>query len=167
LTQINLWMPASVLYGRMDTQDSPDRRCFLPAGVTFGTLLFGAGFVAGTVRTLFVTPYLGHARAVALEVPFMLAAGWMLSAWLIRNRAQQKSMPDGLSDRMALSALAFASLMSLEIALGIVLEPRSVGEVSAILLSPANRTGLLAQVLVCLFPVFQLKPDATSRRATP
>ena len=42
------------------------------AGVLYFALVFGAGFVLGTVRTLWIVPRVGARRAELMETPIML-----------------------------------------------------------------------------------------------
>ena len=42
------------------------------AGVLYFALVFGAGFVLGTIRTLWIVPRLGTRMAEMMETPIML-----------------------------------------------------------------------------------------------
>ena len=44
----------------------------LKAGVLYFALVFGAGFVLGTVRTIWVVPRVGTRTAELMETPIML-----------------------------------------------------------------------------------------------
>ena len=44
------------------------------AGVLYFALVFGVGFVLGTIRTLLVVPRVGTRKAELMEMPIMLAA---------------------------------------------------------------------------------------------
>lgn len=44
----------------------------LKAGVLYFALVFGTGFVLGTIRTLWVIPYVGTRMAELMEAPVML-----------------------------------------------------------------------------------------------
>jgi hypothetical protein len=44
----------------------------LKAGVLYFALVFGAGFVLGTIRTLWVVPRVGTRMAELIETPIML-----------------------------------------------------------------------------------------------
>ena len=55
------------------------------AAVLYFAFVFGAGFVLGTIRTLWVVPRLGTRKAELIETPIMLvvtivAARWVVSA---------------------------------------------------------------------------------------
>ncbi len=45
----------------------------LKAGVLYFALVFGAAFVLGTIRTLWVAPRFGTRRAELMETPIMLS----------------------------------------------------------------------------------------------
>jgi hypothetical protein len=66
------------------------------AGLVYFVLVFGAGFVFGVVRTLFVTPRLGATTAELLETPLMLVAIWLVARWLTPRMAAGAALPAGL-----------------------------------------------------------------------
>src|SRR5690349_5380621 len=57
----------------------------LLAGATYFGIVFAAGFVLGVLRVTFIAPATGPLWAVALELPFMLAASWWTSGWVGRR----------------------------------------------------------------------------------
>lgn len=152
-----------VLGGGMKRTQRSDPLFAVPVGVAFGLLLFGVGFVLGTARTVLLTPTLGRETAVLVEIPFMLVIAWIISARLMRACA----VPAVLVDRTIVAVMAFAVGMSLEVVLGMILETRSAGELVAFMLSPPARAGLLAQILVFLYPVAQLGSQSAVRMAKP
>jgi hypothetical protein len=82
----------------------------IKAGVTYFGLVFGAGFVLGVVRTLWVVPQVGEMWAELLEAPLMLvvivvAARWVVPRFELRSRAA--SLGTGC---FALGLLLFAEL---------------------------------------------------------
>jgi hypothetical protein len=138
----------------MDILASLKNRAFRPllAGINYGTVLFGVGFVFGVVRTLLVTPSLGRSNAVLVELPFMFLTAWLLSrflmgAWSVR--------PCG-ADRLIVSCASFVVGMGFEFALGVTLQKQTLAQVFALIMSEESRIGLLGQIVVFLFPVIQL-----------
>lgn len=91
------------------------------AGLVYFLLVFGAGFVFGVLRTLFVAPRLGAPAAELLETPLMLVAIWFAARWLVPR----------LAPRSALSAGLFALLLTLaaETLVGLFLRHMSVAEI--------------------------------------
>jgi hypothetical protein len=55
----------------------------LKAGVLYFALVFGAGFVLGTIRTLWVVPRVGTRTAELMETPIMLVVTIAAARWII------------------------------------------------------------------------------------
>ena len=53
------------------------------AGVLYFALVFGAGFVLGTIRTLWVVPRVGTRTAERMEMPIMLAVTIVAARWTV------------------------------------------------------------------------------------
>ena len=109
--------------------------------------IFALGFVLGTVRTLWLAPAVGHLAAVAAELPVMLGASW----WLARRMAARRPLPSR-GAALAAGGIAFALLMGLELALGVVLFGQSAGQWLAALTTPPGALGLTGQALFALMP---------------
>lgn len=61
---------------------------FTPALVYF-LIVFGTGFVLGTIRVLFILPLLGERTAELMEMPLMLAVIVVAARWITRRYLQQ------------------------------------------------------------------------------
>ena len=59
----------------------------LKAGVLYVALVFGAGFVLGTVRTLWIVPRVGTRRAELMETPIMLVVTIVAARWIVLHFA--------------------------------------------------------------------------------
>ncbi len=59
----------------------------LRAGVLYAALSFAAGFVLGTLRTLFIMPQTGPTMAVAIELPLMLAVSWAVCRYALLRKS--------------------------------------------------------------------------------
>jgi len=57
----------------------------LRAAVTYWAVVFGTGFVLGTIRALLVVPRLGERAAELIESPLMLMATILTARWIIRR----------------------------------------------------------------------------------
>jgi hypothetical protein len=57
----------------------------LKAGVLYFALVFGAGFVLGTIRTLWIVPRLGTRMAELMETPIMLMITILVARWTVRR----------------------------------------------------------------------------------
>ncbi len=123
----------------------------LTAGVLYFAIVFSVGFALGTLRVTTLAPRLGELAAVAVEVPAMLVASWLASAWLVRGfRVPRTSIAS-----LAMGGLALAVLIAAEWALGLVLFGRTAGEQLAAWTTPPGLVGLVAQLAFGLVPFVQ------------
>jgi len=96
----------------MKLQTQPRRlRVILKAGVTYFGLVFGTGFILGTIRVLFIVPRLGARLAELIESPLMLTITILAARWIVRKFR----VPVGASDRIAVGLLAIVLLIALEL----------------------------------------------------
>jgi hypothetical protein len=84
----------------------------LKAGVLYFALVFGAGFVLGTIRTLWVVPRVGTRMAELTETPIMLAVVIVASRWV----ALHLLVPFVPSVRLGMGAIALGLLLPAEFA---------------------------------------------------
>jgi hypothetical protein len=122
----------------------------LRAGVVYFLAVFAIGFVLGALRVMFIAPAVGPLWAVALELPFMLAASWSICGWLVRRFSVQS-----LADAAVTGAVAFALLMAAETALALVLGASTLDQVIASYGTPHGALGLAGQVAFGLFPLLR------------
>jgi hypothetical protein len=95
------------------------------ASAAYFAVVFGTGFVLGTIRTLWIVPRLGNRTAELLEAPFMLVAIWLAGGWIgHRFRLEKRSVP-----LMLVGMFALALLLAAEITMGITLQGLSLVEV--------------------------------------
>jgi hypothetical protein len=68
------------------------------AGVLYFTLMFGSGFVLGTIRTLWVIRRLGTRAAELVEMPIMLVVTIVAARWTVLRMSMTAVCPnrDGL-----------------------------------------------------------------------
>jgi hypothetical protein len=59
----------------------------LEAGVLYFALVFGAGFVLGTIRTGWIVQPIGARAAELVEMPIMLMVTILVAGWIIRDLA--------------------------------------------------------------------------------
>ncbi|MCA1493842.1 hypothetical protein [Sinorhizobium alkalisoli] len=121
--------------------------------IRLGTLYFAAvfmvGFVLGTIRTLVLIPRLGGLGAVAVELPVILTAAWIICGWLLRGSTLT------LSEAAGTGAVAFVLLMLTEVALSAVLWHRTITEHLALYTNPADLLGLAGQIAYASFPLIR------------
>lgn len=122
----------------------------LAAAIAYAGRVFGAGFILGALRTMWLEPAIGSLAAVALELPLMLAISWFICGRMLDRFA----VPPTLAARGAMGALALALLLVAEYALA-----RGFGQSSAEYLarlaSPAGALGLAGQALFGLMPLIR------------
>lgn len=123
----------------------------LLAGAAYFALVFAAGFVLGTVRVFALEPALGAFWSVLAEMPIILAACWLASAFVIRRL----DVPLALPVRLVMGGSAFLLLIAAELALSVFAFARTPIEFAASLAAPAGLLGLAGQLLFAAFPAIQ------------
>ena len=73
----------------------------LKAGILYFAIVFGAGFVFGTIRTIWVVPRIGTRWAELLEMPLMFAVTIAAARWLVLRLA----IPSTSSARLEMEGL--------------------------------------------------------------
>ena len=82
----------------------------LKAGVLYFVVVFAAGFVLGTIRTLCVVPRLGVRMAELMEAPIMLGVSIFAARWVI----QHVGIPPLWWRRLAMGCIALGLMMLVE-----------------------------------------------------
>jgi hypothetical protein len=83
------------------------------AGLLYFALTFGAGFVLGPLRILFLVPRVGERTAELLELPVMIGISWLAARWVTGRLA----VPPRTAPRLAVGAIAGALLLVAEFTL--------------------------------------------------
>jgi hypothetical protein len=96
----------------------------LKAGVLYFALVFGAGFVLGPIRVLWVAPAVGSRMAELIEAPIMLAVIVAAARWIVRRLA----VPPAAGSRLGMGGLALALVLAAEFALVLPLRGLTFGE---------------------------------------
>jgi hypothetical protein len=96
----------------------------IEAGVLYALLVFGAGFVLGTIRVLLVAPQLDENAAVLLETPIMLIASWYVCRWAV----ERLHVPRTVLVRSVMGIVGFAVLTLAELSLTTFVFGRSAPE---------------------------------------
>ena len=87
----------------------------LKAGVVYFALVFAAGFVLGTIRTLWVVPRLGVRTAELIEAPIMFCISILAARWAVRH-VQVSPLR---SRRLAVGCIALGLMLVAEFTLGL------------------------------------------------
>jgi hypothetical protein len=118
-------------------------------GAVYFAAVFTVGFVLGAIRTLVLGPRLGELGAVAVELPIILAAAWIICGRLLRDRGLTRPEAAGTG------AIAFVLLMLAEAALSVVLSGRTLTGHLALYGEPAHLLGLAGQIAFATFPLMR------------
>jgi hypothetical protein len=126
------------------------------AGVLYFALVFGAGFVLGTIRTLWVVPRLGTRTSELVETPIMLVVTILAAKWVVRRLA----VPFKLSNRLGMGCLALALMLVAEFGLVLWLRGVSIREYLA------NRDPVSGTVYYIMLGVFAAMPLLVERTSS-
>lgn len=126
----------------------------LKAAVTYFAIVFGAGFILGTLRVLFVVPLVGNRVAELVEMPLMLVAIGLGACWISRDWTTIATPTAQLS----VGLLALGLLLLAEIAVGVGL--RGLSPVAS-LYNPDPVSGTIYYLML---GVFALLPWFLARR---
>jgi len=128
-----------------------------PAAAYFA-IVFGAGFVLGTARVLWLVPRLGGRTAELLELPLMLVAVFLAARW-INGRFDAGRRP---WTRFVIGVLALVFLLAAEVALGVALRDMSPKEA---LVNRDPVSGTAYYVGLCAFAIMPWLLGRLGRRA--
>jgi len=82
----------------------------LRSGVLYFALVFGAGFVLGSIRILWVVPHLGTRMAELMETPIMFVVIIVAAGWVVRRFG----LPSTTSIRLAMGCVALGLMLVAE-----------------------------------------------------
>ncbi len=126
----------------------------LKAGVLYFALVFGARFVLGTIRILWIVPSFGTRMAELMETPVMLAVTIPAARWVARCLA----IPPTPSERLAVGLVALGLLLVAAFTLVLWLRGLTIGEYIA------SRDPVAGTVYIVMLGVFAIMPLLVARR---
>ena len=121
----------------------------LKAGVFYFALVFGAGFVLGPIRLLWVVPRFGTRMAELMETPIMFAVTMVAARWIVRRLG----LPSTTLSRLGMGLVALGLMVVAEFTLVLWLRGLSISEY---LSSRDPVSGTVYYVMVALFAVMPL-----------
>ncbi len=124
------------------------------AGVLYFALVFGAGFVLGTIRTLWVVPRFGTRMAELMEMPIMLAITIVAARWTVLRL----SAPIMWSARLEMGCVALVLMLIAEF--GFVLWIRGISIRDYL----ATRDPVSGTVYYLMLVLFAVMPLLVARR---
>jgi hypothetical protein len=127
----------------------------LQAGVLYFAVVFGAGFILGPIRILWIAPRLGTRMAELLEMPITLAITIVTARWIVRRLA----VPPTPSSRLGMGGIALSLLLIAEFILVLWLRGLSIKEYLA------ARDPVAGTVYYVVLGVFAIMPLLLARRS--
>lgn len=121
------------------------------AALAYVLPVFALAFVIGALRVTIVAPKTGAFRAVALEIPLVLASAWITAGLVLRRWP----LPQG--SRAAMGAIAFALLMLLELATALAFGQTPQQFLTGLTTAP-GALGLAGQIGFGLIPALRHYP---------
>jgi hypothetical protein len=113
--------------------------------------VFAAGFVLGTIRTLWLEPALGQLPAVLAELPVMLLWSWAACGIILRRLP----VAGGIVPRLAMGTMALVVLLAAEAALSVTLGGLTLAQHVALYATAPVLAGLAGQLAFALFPLLR------------
>jgi hypothetical protein len=123
------------------------------AGVAYFALVFGAGFILGSIRVPFLVPRLGERVAELIEMPFMLVVILFSARFIISRFA----LPAATMVRLSVGLVALGLLLTAELLLTVALQSRSLGEYIA------SRDRVSGSVYLAMLVLFSIMPLILAR----
>ncbi len=120
----------------------------LEAGVAYFALVFGTGFVLGTIRTLWVVPRVGTRKAELMETPIMLVVTLLVARWIVLRLA----VPAAASARLGMGCIALFLLLVAEFGFMLRLRGLTIREYLA------SRDPVSGTVYYVMLGVFAIMP---------
>lgn len=121
--------------------------------LTYFALVFGAGFVLGTVRVLWLAPQFGVRTAELAETPVMLTVVFFAARWIVKRFA----VPSSAGVRLVVGLAALACLLILEFTVVLWLQGISIRD------SIANRDPVSGVAYAASLVLFTLMPLFVNR----
>jgi len=126
----------------------------LKAGVLYFAFVFGAGFVLGPIRILWVVPLFGTRMAELMETPIMFVVTIFAARWIVRRLAV---LPKP-SHRLGMGCIGLGLLLVAEFTLVLYLRGLSISEYLA------TRDPVSGTVYYVMLGVFAIMPVLVARR---
>lgn len=128
----------------------------LKAGLLYFVVVFGAGFVLGTIRTLWVVPSVGTRTAELMEMPFMLVVVILAAKFVIKHY----NVTPAPILRLGIGLVAFVMLLATEFTVVLWLRGLSIGEYLATR-DPVSASVYYTMLLIFLFMPLLITSEAS------
>lgn len=125
----------------------------LKAGVLYFALVFGTGFVLGTIRILWIVPSFGARTAELMETPVMLVVTMLAARWVARFL----SLPPTAATRLGVGFVALGFLLGAEFTVVLWIRGLTIGEYLA------SRDPVAGTVYIVMLGAFAVMPLLVAR----
>ena len=132
----------------------------LRASLVYFVLTFGAGFVLGPLRILFLVPRVGARTAELIEMPVMIGITWLAARWVTRTF----SVPPERGPRLSMGVMAGTLLLLTEFTLVLRLRGLTLEEYFATRDPVSGAAYYAAVLLLMLMPLLVNRGAATAAR---
>lgn len=126
----------------------------LKAGALYFGVVFGAGFVLGTIRVLWIVPRFGTRAAELMETPIMLVVTILAARWV----ARRLSLEPKVATRLGVGIVALGLLLAAEFAVVLRFRGQTIGEYVQ------NRDPVAGTVYVVMLAIFAIMPLLVARK---
>lgn len=126
----------------------------LKAGVLYFAFVFGAGFVLGAIRTLWVVPRLGTRKGELMEMPLMLVVTIVAAKWVVLHL----DVPSEALVRLGVGGIALSFMLVAEFVLVLWVRGSSIKQYLA------TRDRVSGMVYYVMLGVFAIMPLLVVRR---
>ena len=132
----------------------------LRASLVYFALTFGAGFVLGPLRIIFLVPRVGARAAELIEMPVMIGITWLAARWV----TQKFSVPPERGPRLSVGVMAGVLLLLAEFTLVLRLRGLTLEEYFATRDPVSGAAYYAAVLLLMLMPLLVNRGAATAAR---
>ncbi len=132
----------------------PVGRRTLKAALIYFALVFGAGFVMGAIRVLWMVPRFGTRLSELRETPIMFGVIVLAARWVARRPAT----PTASSGRLAVGLVSLGLLLVAEFTVVLRLRGLTIGAYLA------GRDPVAGTVYIAMLGVFAVMPLLVARR---
>jgi hypothetical protein len=126
----------------------------LKAGLLYFVLVFGAGFMLGTVRVLWIVPSVGTRIAELLEAPLMLVVMILAARWVVHRL----KLPPGVTARLGAGLVALGLLLAAEFTAVLAIRGLTIREYFA------SRDPVAGSAYILMLGLFAVMPLLVARR---
>jgi type IV secretory pathway TrbD component len=120
----------------------------LKGGALYFILVFAAGFVLGTIRTLWVAPLFGARKAELVEAPVMLVVIFFSARWVARRLA----LPSSRAPALGVGLIALSLLLLAEFTVVLWIRGLTIAQYLA------GRDPIAGTVYLAMLAIFALMP---------